>query len=106
MYIYHFHLHHLTEFECVMTWTGGWTHGLDVNDNPEAWRWYYTNDVIDGPSDPFTYVQWASNEPNALLGHEPALGLLYIEAFQLDNDFIDVGASYAAPDTCFLCEYP
>ena len=92
---------YIVDLGCQIVWTGGWT-ATPGNPDPSVWNWYYTNDLVNGPSDLVTYIAWGAGEPNNVRPGEPFIALL--TSFNLN--FVDVPEYIAILKHCFFCEYP
>ena len=90
-------LQQIADSGCTLVWTGGWMNDPGKADS-DAWRWYYTNDVSNGPSDPVTYLPWALTEPNGGT-NEQALAIFQ----HSDWKFVDISEYFQ--NSCYLCEY-
>ena len=88
----------LTGVTCNNIWTGGRS---SVAGSPDItdWRWYYSNNFT-AASEPFTYVQYGTNQPNNYLGSQFYMGLDRMK----DNDFNDFPFDMSHDFNCFLCE--
>ena len=92
---------YITELGCEIVWTGGWT---ATPGNADAWNWYYTNDLVNGRSDPVTYIAgWNPGEPNGVTLGEPAMALVVLIPHW---NFVDAPAYFPQLKHCFVCEYP
>ena len=87
-----------SDVTCEHAWTGGWSR-VAGSSNINDWRWHHDLDS-NGPSTPFTFLEWGEGQPNNLQGMQYYISLYRI----LDFNFNDAYLKY--PDSCFLCECP
>ena len=88
---------YISAHTCKYVWTGGWT---SVPGNKDSFVWLYTDDLA-GPSEPMTYRNWYSGQPNG--GTE---GQNIIRLYKgYSYTFTDGDIEYAsATNLCYICE--
>ena len=85
---------------CAHIWTGGKTNKPGAYGELIAdWDWYYEPN---GPSEPLTYIAWATGQPSYSSGGQDVIAI----SKSKDYDFNDLWLEYSGSNVCVLCEVP